>query len=104
MNRKGWIGWRTIWVCIRIAGLVLPSLKVHCLGGTDAEQDAQNFRVFCPLSELRVEAGATLLDKAKVEARREGDRLDQISVVCVGIRSGNCRMLPNIQGRNCSSE
>ena len=101
MNRKGRIGWRPISrVCIRITGLVLPSLKVHCLGWTDTEEDAQDFWILCPLSELRVETGATLLNKAKVEARREGDCVDQVGVVCVCISSRNCRVLPNIQARN----
>src|ERR1700719_3769472 len=104
MDGEGRIGWRPIRVCIRIAGLVLPSLKVHRLGGTDAEDDAQNFWVLYPLSKRRVEAGATLLNKAKMEARREGNRVDQVSVACVSISSGNCRMLPNIQGRNWLSE
>ena len=100
MNRKGRIGWRPIRVSIRITGLVLPSLKVHCLGWTDTEEDAQDFWILYPLSELRVEAGATLLNKAKVEARREGDCVDQVGVVCVCISSRNCRMLPNIQARD----
>src|SRR5258707_7882606 len=104
MDRKRRIAWRPIRVCIRIASLVLPSLKVHCLAWTDTEEDSQNFWVGYSLSKLRVEAGATLLNKAKVEARREGDRLDQVSVVRVSISSGNSRMLPNIQTRDCLSE
>src|ERR1700736_4508051 len=104
MDRKRHISWRPIRVCVRIAGFVLPSLKVHCLGWTDAEDDPQNFRVGYSLSKSRVEAGATLLDKAKVEARREGDRLDQVRVVRVSISSGNRRMLPAIQARDRLSE
>jgi len=50
-------------------------------------------------SKPRVEAGATLLDKAEVEARREGDRIDQVRVVRVSISSGNRRMPPTIQTR-----
>src|SRR5258708_8554681 len=101
MDRKRRIAWRPIRVCIRIASLVLPSLKVHCLAWTDTEEDSQNFWVGYSLSKLRVEAGATLLNKAKVEARREGDRLDQGGVVRVTISLGNTRTLPHIQTPAC---
>src|ERR1700687_2537429 len=104
MDRKGRIGWRPIRVGIRIARLVLPSLKVHCLGWTNTEEDSQNFWVAYPLSKPRVEACATLLNKAKVEARSESDRVDQVSVVCVSISSRNCRMLPDIQARDWLSK
>src|SRR5260370_34499750 len=103
MDRKRRIAWRPIRVCIRIASLVLPSLKVHCLAWTDTEEDSQNFWVGYSLSKLRVEAGTTLLNKAKVEARRGGDRLGQVSVGRVSIRFGNSRMLPSLQTRECLS-
>ena len=35
-----------------VACLVAPSLKVHCLGWTDAEDDAQNLRMGNSLGEL----------------------------------------------------
>src|SRR5260370_4077611 len=100
MDRKRRIAWRPIRVCIRIASLVLPSLKVHCLAWTDTEEDSQNFWVGYSLSKLRVEAGATLLNKAKVEARREGERLDPVSVVRLSSRSGSGRDMPTVQTRD----
>src|SRR5438876_10267393 len=60
----------------RIAGLVLPSLKVHDLRSADADEDPQNFQTGNLLSERMVETGAGLLDKRKVKPRREGDRLE----------------------------
>src|SRR6516165_4017523 len=104
MDRKRRIAWRPIRVCVRIAGFVLPGLKVHCLGWTDAKEDPQNLRVGYSLSKPRVEAGTTLLDKGEVEARREGNRHDQVSVVRVSISSGNRRVLPTIQTRDRPSE
>ena len=88
MNRKRRIAWRPIRVCVRIAGFVLPGLKVHCLGWTDAKYNSQNFRVGYSLSKPRVEAGATLLNKAVVEARRECNRLDQVRGVRVVSSNG----------------
>ena len=100
MDRKRRIAWRPIGVCIRIASLVLPSLKVHCLRWTDTEEDPQNFRIAYSLSKLGVDAGATLLNKGKMETRRESDSQDQVSVIRVSISSGDGRMLPDIQARN----
>src|SRR5438094_8781258 len=98
----------------RLACLVLPSLKVHDLRSADADEDPQHFQTGYPLNEIGVEAGASLLDKRKVKSRREGDRLEmggdagwgitQITAGRVGIASGNCRMLPFIQTRNCLIE
>ena len=59
----------------RIAGFVVPRLKVHCFGGAETEQDSQHFRVGDPLSQRWVQAGAALFDKSEVEAGRVGDRL-----------------------------
>ena len=75
----------------------MPGLKVRCLGWADTEQDAQHFRIGDPLRQRWVEAGATLLDKPKVEARRVGDRLDVVlrsarSPSCLGM-AGNCPLL-----------
>jgi hypothetical protein len=44
------------------------------------------------------------LNKGKVKPRRKGDRFDKVGVVRVIIGSGNCRMLPHIQSRDCLSE
>ena len=104
MYRKRQIARRPIRVGVRIAGFVLPGLKVHCLGWTDAKYNSQNFRVGYSLSKPRVEAGATLLNKAEVEARRECNRLDQVRVVRVSIISGNRRMRPFVQTRDRPSE
>src|SRR6266702_4945591 len=84
----------------RIARLVMPGLKMGCLGGADTQQDAQHFWMGDPLSQRWVEAGATLLDKTKVEARCVGNRLEVILRVQVGIVSGNRRKLPCKQPRD----
>ena len=92
----------------RIACLVLPGLKVHGLAWADAQQDPQNFQVGHLLGERRIEAGAALLDKRKVEPRREGDRLEMGGDACgvvtadgtaggVGVGSWDGRMLPHVQ-------
>ncbi len=44
----------------RIAGLVLPGLKVHGLAWADTQQDSQNFQIGYLLSERGIEAGAAL--------------------------------------------
>src|SRR4029077_1615188 len=46
----------------RITCLIGPCLKMHGLGGSDADQDPQDFRMGGPLCQRGVEAGATLLD------------------------------------------
>ena len=94
-NDSGWPKWRSlnvtvelftvsctvngglpggIRVGIRVARLVLPGLEMHRLGWADAEQDSQNVRMGDPLSQLRIDAGAALLNKGKVEPCGEGDR------------------------------
>ena len=78
----------------RIAGFVVPRLKVHCFGGPDTEQDSQHFRVGDPLSQRWIQAGAALLDKSKVEAGRVGDRLQMVRGTEVGVVSRNGWKLP----------
>jgi hypothetical protein len=73
---------------------------VHGLGGADAEHDAQYFRIGDPLRQRWVEAGTSLLDEPKVEARRVGDRLDVVSRREVAIVAGDGRELPGIQTRD----
>src|SRR5690242_14354896 len=98
-----------------IACLVLPSLKVHRLGGADTEHHPQSFRIRYPLSQRWIQAGATLLNKAKVKSRRESDHFEAVgdravaqvdgtvrvkddsTARRVSIASGNCRVLPHIQ-------
>jgi hypothetical protein len=69
-----------------------------------AEQDSQNFLIGYPLSQRRVEAGTTLLNKSKVKSRREGNRFQVVcevtrgTVADVGIISGNCRPIINPSG------
>jgi hypothetical protein len=79
----------------------LPNLKVHYLGSADVKRDFQYFRAGYFLTESGVEAGARLLYKPKVKARREGDRWEVVARGDVGIVCGNCRMLPNIQNLDC---
>ena len=99
----------------RVAGLVLPSLKVHRFAGPDTEQNSQDFRITDLLSERRVEAGAALLDKREMKTSRERDRLQvggyAFGVVAaqrtprgVRIRSGNRRVLPDTEARHCLHE
>src|SRR5579864_8428701 len=104
MDRERRIAWGPIRVGVRIPGFVLPSLKVHGLGWAYTQDDPQNFGVGYSLSKTRIEAGAALLNKAKVEARRKGNRIDQVRVVRIGIGSGNCRMLSYVQTRDGLSE
>ena len=69
---------------------------MHGLGWTDTEQDSQDVYTGYPLGQGRVEAGAALLDKREMERRRVGDGLDVVGRSEVGIRTGDCRMLPTI--------
>ena len=84
----------------RVARLVMPGLKMGGLGGADTEQDAQHLWTGDPLRQRWVEAGATLLDEGKVEARRVGDRLNVVLGGQVGIGPGNGRKLPFTQTRD----
>ena len=78
----------------RVACFVLPSLKVHGFGGADADQDAQNFRMRGALRHSRIEGGATLFDRRKVETRGVRDGLQEVGIAGIGVGSGNCRVLP----------
>src|SRR5215469_14763205 len=64
---------------------------MHCLGGTGADQDSQDFHMGCPLRHSGVKAGATLFDGRKVKSRRVGDRLNVERRSEVGVASGDCR-------------
>ena len=90
--------------CIRIARLVVPGLKVHCLSWADTEKNSQNFSIGYPLSQRGVKAGAALLNKAEVKSRGESDCFDVVAgivrIVEFGITSGNRRMLSGVQTRN----
>ena len=66
---------------------------MHGLGGADADQDAQDFRMCRPLCQRGVQAGATLFDGWKVETSCVGDRLQEVRITCVSIGPGNCRVL-----------
>src|SRR5580704_19093455 len=85
----------------------MPGLEVRCLGRPDAEQDSQDFDVGYSLSQRRVEAAATLLNRAEVKARGEGDRLEMVGnvewcdiggAVQVIIGSGNCGSIDDVLG------
>src|SRR6266516_1758037 len=84
----------------RRACLVVPDLKVHGLGGADAEQNEQHFHMADPLRQRGVDAGAPLLDRRKMEGGCVGDRLNVLSGGKVTIVSGNGWMLAHIQTRN----
>src|SRR5713226_3983537 len=80
-----------------IARFVAPGLKVHGLGGTDAENDAQNIGMGDALSERWIKAGSALLDGSKVETRSIGDCLNVVVRREVVVGPGNGRMLAHIQ-------
>src|SRR5215831_3740630 len=61
-----------------IASLVLPSLKMHDLRPANTDEDAQNFQAGYLLSKGVVKTSTNLLDKSKMKAGREGDRLQVV--------------------------
>src|ERR1019366_4464168 len=80
--------------------LIGPRLKMHDLGSANTEQDSQNFQTGYPLRQFWVEAASTLLDGRKVKAGCVADGLQEVLRFEVFVGSGNCRVLPNCQGRN----
>src|ERR1700682_6817166 len=78
----------------------MPGLEVTDLGASDAKDYAQDFRAADSLRQFGVETGSTLLDKGKVKARGIGDRLNEVGIVRVSVRSGNRRVLPDRQRGN----
>src|SRR4029077_15611447 len=87
-----------------IAGLIGPGLKMHDLGSADTEHDSQDFRTGYALRQFWVEAAAALLDGRKVKAGCVADGLKEVHRFKVFVGPGNCRVLPNCQGRNCLRE
>ena len=59
----------------RIPCFVLPGLKMHDFGSTDAEQYPQNLATAYLLSEGCVQTGAALLNEGKVKSCGESDSL-----------------------------
>jgi hypothetical protein len=53
---------------------------------------------------LGVEAGTSLLDEAKVEAGRIGDRLQVVAGAEVVVAAGDRRELPGTEARDCLRE
>src|SRR5229473_2775947 len=78
----------------RVARLISPGLEMHSLGGTNADQDSQNFRMRCALRHRGIEGGATLFDGRKVETCRIRDDLKEVGIAGVGVGPGNGRVLP----------
>src|SRR5262249_23333045 len=78
-----------------ITSLIRPSLKVHCFGRADADQDTQDLHVVGPLRQRGVEAVTTLFNGWKVEPCRIGHCLNEVFALQIGVCSRNCRMLPN---------
>src|SRR2546430_14852774 len=87
---------------LTVTGVQTCALPIF--GWADTEQDAQHFQTGDPLSQRWVEAGTTLLDIPKMEARRAGDGLDVVSGGEVAIVSRNRRKLPFTQTRDGLSE
>jgi hypothetical protein len=77
-----------------LPALVLPGLEMHGLGRANAEQDSQDHRIGDLQGQGRIEAGAALLDRGKMECRGVGDGLNMRFILYVGIGSGDCRMRP----------
>src|SRR5260221_12818051 len=97
----------------RIACLVVPGLKMHCLGWADTEQDAQHFWIGDSLGQRGVEARATLLAESKIEYHcvgcsaecvKGGWVISRFKALQVSIGSGNGRKLPFTQPRDCLSK
>src|SRR4051794_21263513 len=82
----------------------MPRLEMHGLGGTDTEQDSQYFVTAYALRQRWVEAGAALLNKAKVEACGVGDGLQMIRRSEITVIAGNRRKLARAQSGNCLRE
>src|SRR5258708_20576484 len=74
-----------------IARLVLPRLKMGCLGGPNAQEDTQNFCVGDSLGERRIEAGAALLNGGEGKAGGVGDGLKVVLGGPIPLRSGGLR-------------
>src|ERR1022692_321074 len=85
---------------MRISSLVRPSLKVHRLGRTDADQNSQDFHTRGSQRHRGIEAVATLFYCWKMEAGRIRNRLKEVGILCIVVRPGNCRVLSNRQGWN----
>ncbi len=75
----------------------MPRLEVRGLDWANTEQDAQHLQTGDSLSQRWVEAGAALLDIAKMEARCAGDRLDVVLWGQVTVVFGNGWKLPGKQ-------
>ena len=58
-----------------VSGFIVPDLEVHGFAGANAQENAENFQVGDFLREGRVETGAALLDKTKMETGGVGDGL-----------------------------
>src|SRR5947207_11529315 len=84
----------------RITGFVRPGLEVHGLGRANAHEDTQHFHISGPLRQRWIEAVATLFNGWKVETRRVRDRLQELRMACIGVRSRNCRVLIYEQARD----
>src|SRR5438445_11940676 len=77
-----------------VARLISPGLEMHSLGGTDADQDSQNFRMRCALRHRGIKGGATLFDGRKVETCRIRYDLKEVGIAGVGVAPGERRVMP----------
>src|SRR6266436_4689616 len=68
----------------------MPNLEVHRLARANAQQDSQHFQIGDLLCQRRVEARATLLDEAKVEARCTGNCLKGVGDGAAVARPPTC--------------
>src|SRR5206468_5829444 len=66
----------------------------------NADEDTQHFHIGGPLRQRRVKTAATLFNGWEVETRGIRDRLQEIGIACIGIRSRNGRVLIYTQGRD----
>src|SRR5258708_22035580 len=78
----------------RVARFVRPGLKVHGLGGTNADQDSQDLMMCCALRHCGIEAGAALFAGREMEARGIRHDLQEVGIAGVSVGPGNGCVFP----------
>src|SRR5258707_1550420 len=74
---------------------------MHDFRSANADRDSQDLRTGHSLAESCIKAVAGLFDKSKMEPGRVSNCLNVVTVVEVGSRNRNCRMLSLVQARYC---
>ena len=81
----------------RVARLIRPGLKMHGLGGANADQNSQDLYAAGSLRHCGIEAVAALFNCWEVETCGIRNCLEEVWICGIGIGPGNCRMLPHRQ-------